>query len=267
MDKKIEPTSGRSLPASLGGSAITDGTLRDELKASEALFNAQPRSIQRFLEAQVNALSGAVEQRLPQVRFSLPDQVVVHAADQGEGAPVSVPAEHREQMAGGLVGRLTHGDFWADLRQPLAGLPRTDAPAVAASAMLLRYAGVIHMVYDMLPAGRNVRYHEPADGGIPNEPVDEGLGSGGGGGRQAAASCSAPTFPRRGASTCLSGWRSTRTTASWWARWPRPRRTSPRRSVSSPSSTRPSPSPRTSSPPTNINASGPARSATCSLKA
>ena len=175
MDKKIEPTSGRSLPASLGGSAITDGTLRDELKASEALFNAQPRSIQRFLEAQVNALSGAVEQRLPQVRFSLPDQVVVHAADQGEGAPVSVPAEHREQMAGGLVGRLTHGDLRAAIRQRLAELTQTDDPAVAASAMLLRYAGVIHMVYDMLPAGRNVRYHEPADGGIPNEPVDEGL--------------------------------------------------------------------------------------------
>jgi hypothetical protein len=78
-------------------------------------------------------------------------------------------------MAGGLVGRLTHGDLRAAIRQRLAELTQSEDPAVAASAMLLRYAGVIHMVYDMLPAGRNVRYHEPVEGGIPHEPVDEGL--------------------------------------------------------------------------------------------
>jgi hypothetical protein len=31
------------------------------------------------------------------------------------------------------------------------------------------------MVYDMLPAGRNVHYLAPADGGIPFEPADDGL--------------------------------------------------------------------------------------------
>jgi hypothetical protein len=78
-------------------------------------------------------------------------------------------------MAGGLVGRLTHGDIRAAIRQRLAELSQSDNPAIAASAELLRYAGVIHMVYDLLPAGRNVRYAPPADGGIPFEPMDEGL--------------------------------------------------------------------------------------------
>jgi hypothetical protein len=128
--------------------------------------------VQRFLEAQVHNLSEAVEQRLPQVRFSLPDRVVIRA---GEAASAPVPPEFREQMAGGLVGRLTHGDIRAAIRQRLAELSQSDNPAVAASAELLRYAGVIHMVYDLLPAGRNVRYSPPAEGGIPFEPLDEGL--------------------------------------------------------------------------------------------
>src|SRR3972149_581538 len=139
MDKKIEPTSGRSLPASLGGSAITDGTLRDQLKASEALFNAQPRSIQRFLEAQVHALSGAVEQRLPQVRFSLPDQVVVHAADQGEGGPPTVPAEHREQMPGGLAGGTKPTKRSLPCPRRPRGSSHRSSPPFPSSAMLLRY--------------------------------------------------------------------------------------------------------------------------------
>jgi hypothetical protein len=175
MKRKIEPASDHGLPARPGRDPNTNETLRDELRASEALFNAQPKSIQRFLEAQVRAISDAVEQRLPQVRFNLPDQVVVGPPGKEEAALVPVPAEQREQMAGGLVGRLTHGDLRAAIRQRLAELTQSEDPAVAASAMLLRYAGVIHMVYDMLPAGRNVRYHEPVEGGIPHEPVDEGL--------------------------------------------------------------------------------------------
>jgi len=150
-------------------------TLRDELRAGEALFNAQPKIIQRFLEAQVNALSEAVEQRMPQVRFSLPEQVVAGLPERGAGALVPVPAEYREQMAGGLVGRLTHGDIRAAIRLRLSELAQSENPAVAASAELLRYAGVVHMVYDMLPAGRNVRYLEPDEGGIPCEPADDGL--------------------------------------------------------------------------------------------
>jgi hypothetical protein len=154
---------------------MMDKTLRDELKASEALFNAQPRSVQRFLDAQVRGLSEAVEQRLPQARFSLPDQVVVRRGEGGDGSLVTVPPEHRDQLAGGLVGRLTHRDLRAAIRQRLAELSQSEHPAVAASAMLLRYAGVIHMIYDVLPSGRTVRYREPADGGIPHEPLDNGL--------------------------------------------------------------------------------------------
>lgn len=150
-------------------------TLRDELKAGEALFNAQPKLVQRFLVGQVQALSEAVEQRLPQVRFSLPEQVVIRPGEAGGGTLAAVPPEEREQMAGGLVGRLTHRDLRAAIRQRLAELSQSENPAVAASSELLRYAGVINMIYDMLPAGRSVRYRAPEEGGIPFDPIEEDL--------------------------------------------------------------------------------------------
>ncbi len=176
MDNLTDPVAGQAHPGRPGGAAAAmDETLRDELKASEALFNAQPKGVQRFLDAQVRGLSDAVEQRLPQARFSLPDEVWVPGSGQAGGSLMPVPAEQREQLAGGVVGRLTHRDLRAAIRQRLAELSQSDDPAVATSATLLRYAGVTHMVYDLLPAGRNVRYRELADGGIPYEPVDDGL--------------------------------------------------------------------------------------------
>jgi hypothetical protein len=58
------------------GTTDPAGELRQECEWSEALFEAQPKRIQRFLEAQARLLAEAMDQHLPQVRFTLPDQIV-----------------------------------------------------------------------------------------------------------------------------------------------------------------------------------------------
>src|ERR1041384_4387902 len=76
--------------------------LREEYERWQGLFEAQPVLVQRFLEGQARALADALIQRQPQVRFTLPDQVVLDRTPQGPGETARVPQEFREQLAGGL---------------------------------------------------------------------------------------------------------------------------------------------------------------------
>lgn len=149
--------------------------LRHEVEARRALFQAQPPVIQRFLEAQARHIAEALVQRLSQVRFKLPDRVVVEVPAPGhEGKLTPVPPEFREQLAGGIMDRLTGTDIRAALRQRLAELSQSSHRPVAVSAELLRYATAMHMVYQMLPSGRSVTY-VPADEDeeIPTIPVSD----------------------------------------------------------------------------------------------
>ncbi len=154
-----------------------DYQLREEWEAQRALFAAQPPLAQRFLEAQARQLAEALthQERVSQVHFALPDKVVIHAPDQGEGQLFTVPAEDREQLAGGLLDRLTGGDVRDVLRQRLAELEQSSSLAVAASAGLLRYVTVLHMVHNMLPAGRSVTYRATEGEEIPTIPVSDEL--------------------------------------------------------------------------------------------
>ena len=146
--------------------------LRHEVEARRALFQAQPPVIQRFLEAQARHIAEALVQRLSQVRFKLPDRVVVEVPAPGhEGKLAPVPPEFREQLAGGIIDRLTGTDIRAALRQRLAELSQSPHRSVAVSADLLRYATAVHMVYHMLPSGRSVTYIPADDEEIPTIPV------------------------------------------------------------------------------------------------
>ena len=151
--------------------------LRQEYAAAQALFNAQPSIIQRFLEAQARQLADAITQRegVSQVRFTLPDQAVVEAPAHGEGRHVPVPPELREQMAGGLIDRLTRAGIGDLLRQRLAELEQSSDQAVAVSAGLVRHATAMHMLLNMLPSGRSVRYVAAEDEEIPSIPVSDDL--------------------------------------------------------------------------------------------
>ncbi len=162
----------RSSPA-----ASVDHQLREEWQAQRVLFEAQPPLVQRFLEAQARQLAEALAQheRVSQVRFGLPDKVVVHAPAHGHGTLVTTPAEDREQLAGGLIDRLTRGDVRAVLRERLAELEQSPSRAVATSAGLVRYATIVHMVHNMLPAGRSVTYRAAEGEEIPTLPVSDEL--------------------------------------------------------------------------------------------
>ncbi len=153
------------------------GHLREEYLALQALFEAQPPLAQRFLEAQGRQLAEALAQRErpSQVRFTLPDKVAVEAHKRGESKPIPVPPEFREQLAGGLIDRLTGGDIRTALRQRLAELDQLQNRAVSTSARLIRHTTVVHMVRNMLPAGRSVTY-VPAEGEeTPTIPVSDAL--------------------------------------------------------------------------------------------
>jgi hypothetical protein len=149
--------------------------LRQEFEAQRSLFRVQPNIIQRFLESQARQLAEAILQKSPQVHFKLPDRVILEASGRGALAPVSVPDSFREQMAGGLLDRVTRSDVRAGLNQRLAELEESGDKAVTVSAQLIRYATASFMVHGMLPAGRSVTYAAAEGEEIPTIPVGDEL--------------------------------------------------------------------------------------------
>jgi len=145
--------------------------LREEYQAQQALFEVQPPLVQRFLEAQARQLAETLVQResAPQVRFMLPDRVVINPA--AESHLVPIPSEQREQLAGSLIDRLTGSSARTVLRQRLIELEQSPRRAVAVAAGLLRYVIAMHMVRNMLPAGRSVTYQAAEGEEIPTIPV------------------------------------------------------------------------------------------------
>jgi hypothetical protein len=136
---------------------------------NKSLMAAQPPMIQRFLEVQGRNLAEAVVSGSPQAKFTLPDKLVVDPAAGGKTS--AVPADYREQLAGGLIDRLTRTDLVSVLRQRLNELEGQTNRAVSTSAALLRFATVVHMVNNMLPSGRTVEYREADGEEIPSIPV------------------------------------------------------------------------------------------------
>ncbi len=149
--------------------------LRERYAAMQQLFQAQPTLVQRFLESQARQLGDVIVQHLPQVRFTLPDRVVTEIQPSGHTKVETVPADFRQQLAGGLIDRMTRTDVRAALRQRLAELEQDSNHAVATSAALLRYATVLYLVHGMLPAGRTVTYRAADGEEIPTIPVESDL--------------------------------------------------------------------------------------------
>jgi len=147
--------------------------LRQEYDAWQALFEAQTPLAQGFLEAQARQLAEALTQRDPpsQLRFTLLDRVVLDVPTHGASQPAEVPNDQREQLAGGLLDRVTGGGVDKVLRQRLAELEQSPNRAVAVGAGLLRHATAMHMVHGMLPAGRSVTYTALPGEEIPSIPV------------------------------------------------------------------------------------------------
>jgi hypothetical protein len=147
--------------------------LREAFLSYQEFLQAQPPLVQRFLETQASSLAEAVVKDLPQVRFTLPDRVVIHK--EHEAKPAIVPSELREQMIGGLMDRLTRTDLRTALRLRLGELEQSSNRSVSVSAGLLRHAVVRHMVHNMLPSGRTVQYAVGAGEEIPSIPMKSAL--------------------------------------------------------------------------------------------
>lgn len=144
--------------------------LAQELAEWQAAFEAQPVIIQRFLDTQAHRLAEALLQQAPQVRFTLPDRVVLKSQ-----TTEPIPPDQREQMAGGLFDRLTRTDLNTILRQRFAELENSPAPAMVTAVGLLRYATAVHMVHNMLPSGRSVQYRALDNEEIPTIPENNDL--------------------------------------------------------------------------------------------
>jgi hypothetical protein len=166
----------QSLLLKLSSPNLADNTtsrLRQEYQAYQRLFQAQPGVVQQYLGTQAAALAEAVIQGLTQVHFTFPEYVVGLQTSEGSVEVDRVPMGSREQIVRGGLIRFTRTDLRTALCQRLSELERSSSQAVSISAMLLRYTITIHMVYNVLPAGKSVIYTNPDDDDIPNQPVEK----------------------------------------------------------------------------------------------
>ena len=141
--------------------------LRQEYKKQSALFDIQPPIVQRFLEAQAQQIASAYIERMHTVKFTLPDRVVIDGSDQ----PLPVQKNMREHHVGNFRDRLANRDVHNTLRQRLTELEQSSDQAVSVSAGLVRFATASHMIHNMLPSGKNVRYTATEEGDIPSIPA------------------------------------------------------------------------------------------------
>src|SRR5215208_5883547 len=150
--------------------------LAEDYERQQALFSAQPPIVQRYLETQGKQIAQAVVHGSSQINFSLPDRVVCTLEDVDQPALVTIPQNQRARSAGSFINRFRKMELYKELRHAFIGLEQSPDRAVSVAAGLLRHATVIHMVYQMLPAGRDVCY-KPAeeDETIPSIPEDSGF--------------------------------------------------------------------------------------------
>lgn len=162
-------STGIQLPVQKDEQNTLSHALREAYSAQQALFEAQPAYLQRFLETQARMLAEALIQGTSQVRFQLPDRVVLDAS----GQITPVPIQFQQQLVGGLITSVIGPDIRTALRHRLAELESADEQAVAAAARLMRYVTAMHMVYEMLPSGRSVKYVAAEGEEIPTIPAPD----------------------------------------------------------------------------------------------
>ncbi len=150
--------------------------LAEDYQRQQALFSAQPAIVQRYLETQGKQIAQAIVDGDPQINFSLPDRVVCTLENVDQPALVTIPQNQRTRSAGNFINRFRKIELYKELRHAFIELEQSPDRAVSVAAGLLRHATVMHMVYQMLPAGRTVCY-KPADVDetIPSIPEDDAL--------------------------------------------------------------------------------------------
>ena len=150
--------------------------LAEDYRRQQALFSAQPAIVQRYLETQGRNIAQAVVDGATHLSFSLPDRVVCTLDDMHQPALVTIPQNQRTRSAGSFLNRFRKAELYKDLRHTFTELEQSPDRAISVAAGLLRHATVMHMVYHMLPAGRDVCYRlEDEEETIPSIPEQSGL--------------------------------------------------------------------------------------------
>lgn len=145
--------------------------LRNEYEHQQALFNAQPTLVQRFIETQAQRLAEALINETHQVHFTLPDRVIGKTPYSGEMATMLIPGDVRDQAIGGWLMRFKHRPLHELIRQKLSELEQSPDQAINTSASLIRHAIAVHIVHQLLPSGRSVTYSAEEGELIPTIPV------------------------------------------------------------------------------------------------
>lgn len=144
------------------------GHLFQSYAVTQRLYNSQPTVVQHFLSDQAKGIANALLDRPEQIRFRLPDRIIIHS-DQVEQE--TIPIEMREQVVGSFLNRFTHADIRFLLNQRLKELENGSSQAAAAAAALLRFCTAVYMVHTLLPMGQRVYYTMDDGEEIPSKPV------------------------------------------------------------------------------------------------
>jgi hypothetical protein len=147
-------------------------SLAEEFQRQRDLFEAQPPIVQRFLEVQGRQVAEAYTGRTTRVHFALPDRIVDQVG--GKTQPLQIPADLRQQQIGKFSDRIAGRDVHVTLKQRLAELESSPERGVVISSGLIRYASAMHMIQNMLPAGKSVVYTAAEGEEIASIPVASG---------------------------------------------------------------------------------------------
>jgi len=146
--------------------------LQCELEEVRQLFAAQPLLVQRFIESQAATLADAITTNASEARFMLPDRLVVPATQDGFQT-LTIPADQRNVQVGGWAKRLRRKELRLLAKQRMLELEQSENPAIREAARLMRHATAVHIVYNLLPAGRSVHYLAEEGESIPSIPAAE----------------------------------------------------------------------------------------------
>jgi hypothetical protein len=150
--------------------------LLEDYERQQSLFSAQPTIIQRFLEVQGKQVADVLVDGGSQVKFTLPDRVACALEQVEQSALVTIPQNRRTYSVGNFFNRFRKVELYKELRHLLTELEQSPDRAVSVASNLLRHAVVMHMIYNMLPAGRSVAYKSnDEDEAIPFIPEEDGL--------------------------------------------------------------------------------------------
>jgi hypothetical protein len=147
--------------------------LRKEFDQQNTLFSSQPTIVQRFLEGQARRIAEGLFPEAQQVRFSLPDRVVIPVRPVRQPASVSIPDSQREQRVGNPWRRKKAGRVREELLHRLRELEQSPDEALAAGGSLLRFATASYLITGLLPSGRSVTYRLEGTEEFPTIPVED----------------------------------------------------------------------------------------------